>query len=208
MIEGTIREMGQKKREKKNLESHCSSPALSVARRRFLLYRSISIVDGRFRVVSTEGGRKKKREKREKKILESHCSSPMLSIAHEQFLLPTRGEEMRPRMGRRNEVMKDFLHNLLTEYYCPDVVMRQAAMVVKCVLLIYYKNFKGRGYRKQVCNFDLYRPYISVRQVAGGPSATRRFERERTCPLCRVLVKPAGLRSFSDGSTTLFFQLF
>lgn len=35
-----------------------------------------------------------------------------------------------------------------------------------------------------------------------------RFERERTCPLCRVLVKPAGLRSFSDGSTTLFFQLF
>ncbi|RZR76603.1 hypothetical protein BHM03_00001449 [Ensete ventricosum] len=140
----------KKKREKKNLESHCSSPALSVARRRFLLYRSISIVDGRFRVVSTEGGRKKKREKREKKILESHCSSPMLSIAHEQFLLPTRGEEMRPRMGRRNEVMKDFLHNLLTEYYCPDVVMRQAAMVVKCVLLIYYKNFKGRGYRKQV----------------------------------------------------------
>jgi hypothetical protein len=35
-----------------------------------------------------------------------------------------------------------------------------------------------------------------------------RLERERTCPLCRALVKPGDIRSFSDGSTTLFFQLF
>jgi hypothetical protein len=35
-----------------------------------------------------------------------------------------------------------------------------------------------------------------------------RFERERTCPLCRALVKPADIRSFGDGSTSLFFQLF
>ncbi|KAJ9167423.1 hypothetical protein P3X46_022077 [Hevea brasiliensis] len=34
------------------------------------------------------------------------------------------------------------------------------------------------------------------------------FERERTCPLCRALVKPADIRSYSDGSTSLFFQLF
>ncbi|KAJ6913433.1 hypothetical protein NC651_015831 [Populus alba x Populus x berolinensis] len=34
------------------------------------------------------------------------------------------------------------------------------------------------------------------------------FERERTCPLCRALVKPADLRSFSDGSTSLLFQIF
>ncbi|GAV67765.1 zf-RING_2 domain-containing protein [Cephalotus follicularis] len=34
------------------------------------------------------------------------------------------------------------------------------------------------------------------------------FERERTCPLCRAVVKSADLRSFGDGSTTLFFQLF
>lgn len=34
------------------------------------------------------------------------------------------------------------------------------------------------------------------------------FERERTCPLCRAVVKPADLRSFGDGSTSLFFQLF
>lgn len=35
-----------------------------------------------------------------------------------------------------------------------------------------------------------------------------RFERERTCPLCRALVKAADLRSFGDGSTSLFFQIF
>ncbi|OEL15865.1 RING finger and transmembrane domain-containing protein 2, partial [Dichanthelium oligosanthes] len=38
--------------------------------------------------------------------------------------------------------------------------------------------------------------------------AASRFERERTCPLCRALVKPADIRSFGDGSTSLFFQLF
>ncbi|TQD74191.1 hypothetical protein C1H46_040256 [Malus baccata] len=34
------------------------------------------------------------------------------------------------------------------------------------------------------------------------------FERERTCPLCRSVVKPADLRTFGDGSTSLFFQFF
>uniref|UniRef100_A0A7N0VB30 RING-type domain-containing protein n=1 Tax=Kalanchoe fedtschenkoi TaxID=63787 RepID=A0A7N0VB30_KALFE len=34
------------------------------------------------------------------------------------------------------------------------------------------------------------------------------FEREWTCPLCRALVKPADLRSFGDGSTSLSYQIF
>ncbi|XP_076923923.1 uncharacterized protein LOC143586209 [Bidens hawaiensis] len=34
------------------------------------------------------------------------------------------------------------------------------------------------------------------------------FDRERTCPLCRALVKPADIKSYSDGSTSLFFQFF
>ncbi|CAL0315586.1 unnamed protein product [Lupinus luteus] len=34
------------------------------------------------------------------------------------------------------------------------------------------------------------------------------FERERTCPLCRALVRPADLRTYGDGSTSLLFQLF
>ncbi|KAL8149369.1 uncharacterized protein LOC141708706 [Apium graveolens] len=34
------------------------------------------------------------------------------------------------------------------------------------------------------------------------------FERERTCPLCRALVRPADLKSYGDGSTSLFVQLY
>ncbi|KAG9160881.1 hypothetical protein Leryth_008708 [Lithospermum erythrorhizon] len=34
------------------------------------------------------------------------------------------------------------------------------------------------------------------------------FERERTCPLCRALVRPADLKSYGDGSTSLFLQIF
>ncbi|WJX67883.1 RING-type E3 ubiquitin transferase [Trifolium repens] len=33
------------------------------------------------------------------------------------------------------------------------------------------------------------------------------FERERTCPLCRALVKAADLRTFGDGSTSLYMYL-
>jgi hypothetical protein len=35
-----------------------------------------------------------------------------------------------------------------------------------------------------------------------------RFERERTCPLCRAVVRSVGLRSYGDGSTSLLIQLF
>lgn len=34
------------------------------------------------------------------------------------------------------------------------------------------------------------------------------FERERTCPMCRAVAKPAGLASFKDASTSLLPQLF
>ncbi|XP_073113611.1 LOW QUALITY PROTEIN: uncharacterized protein [Elaeis guineensis] len=180
-----------------------------------------------------------------------------------------------------------------------DTMVRQAAMVVKCVLLIYYKNSRGRNYRKQgqmltlveyllllyrallptpvwyrfflnkeygslfsslttglyltfkltsvvekVQSFFVALKALSRKEVHYGSYATTEqvvaagdlcaicqekmhapillrckhifcedcvsewFERERTCPLCRALVKPADLRSFGDGSTSLFFQLF
>ncbi|RWV86325.1 hypothetical protein GW17_00051793, partial [Ensete ventricosum] len=179
-----------------------------------------------------------------------------------------------------------------------DTMVRQAAMVVKCFLLMYYKNSRGHNYRKQGqmltlveyflllyrallptpvwYRFFLNKEYGSLfsslttglyltfkltsvvekvqsffsalkalsRKVHYGSSATTEqviaagdlcaicqekmhapillhckhifcedcvsewFERERTCPLCRALVKPADLRSFGDGSTSLFFQLF
>ncbi|XP_042425445.1 RING finger and transmembrane domain-containing protein 2-like [Zingiber officinale] len=180
-----------------------------------------------------------------------------------------------------------------------DTMVRQAAMVVKCILLIYYKNGRGHNYRKQGqmltvveyflllyrallptpvwYRFFLNKEYgslfssittglyltfkltsviekvqsfltvlraLSRKEVHYGSYATTEqvtaagdlcaicqekmlapillsckhifcedcvsewFERERTCPLCRALVKPSDLRSFSDGSTSLFFQLF
>ncbi|OAY41682.1 RING finger and transmembrane domain-containing protein 2 isoform X2 [Manihot esculenta] len=180
-----------------------------------------------------------------------------------------------------------------------DTLVRQAAMVFKCILLMYYKNSRGRNYRKQGqmltlveylmllyrallptpvwYRFFLNKEYgslfsslmtglyltfkltsvfekvqsffaalkaLSRKEVHYGAYATSEqvnaagdlcaicqekmhapillrckhifcedcvsewFERERTCPLCRALVKPADLRSFGDGSTTLFFQIF
>ncbi|KAB1224680.1 RING finger and transmembrane domain-containing protein 2 [Morella rubra] len=180
-----------------------------------------------------------------------------------------------------------------------DTLVRQAAMISKCILLMYYKNSRGRNYRKQGqmltlveyllllyrallptpvwYRFFLNKEYgslfsslmtglyltfkltsvvekvqsffaalkaLSRKEVHYGAYATSEqvnaagdmcaicqekmhapillrckhifcedcvsewFERERTCPLCRALVKPADLRSFGDGSTSLFFQLF
>ncbi|XP_048139108.1 RING finger and transmembrane domain-containing protein 2 isoform X2 [Rhodamnia argentea] len=180
-----------------------------------------------------------------------------------------------------------------------DTLARQAAMVIKCLLLIYFKNSRGRNYRKQGqmltlveyllllyrallptpvwYRFFLNKEYgslfsslmtglyltfkltsvvekvqffftalkaLSRKDIQYGAYATAEqvnaagdlcaicqekmhapillrckhifcedcvsewFERERTCPLCRALVKPADLRSFGDGSTSLFFQIF
>ncbi|KAK3017747.1 hypothetical protein RJ639_005063 [Escallonia herrerae] len=180
-----------------------------------------------------------------------------------------------------------------------DTLVRQAAMVLKCFLLMYYKNSRGRDYRKQgqmltvieyllllyrallpapvwyrfflnkeygslfsslmtglyltfkltsvvekVQSFFAVLKALSRKEIHYGAYATSEqvsaagdlcaicqekmhapillrckhlfcedcvsewFERERTCPLCRALVKPAELRSFGDGSTSLFFQLF
>ncbi|KAL0709332.1 hypothetical protein Bca4012_016310 [Brassica carinata] len=180
-----------------------------------------------------------------------------------------------------------------------DTLVRQASMIFKCFLLIYYKNSRGRNYRKQGqlltlveylmllyrsllptpvwYRFFLNKDYgslfsslmtglyltfkltsvvekvqsfftalksLSRKEVHYGSYATTEqvnaagdlcaicqekmhtpvllrckhmfcedcvsewFERERTCPLCRALVKPADLKSFGDGSTSLFFQIF
>ncbi|XP_039001799.1 RING finger and transmembrane domain-containing protein 2-like isoform X3 [Hibiscus syriacus] len=180
-----------------------------------------------------------------------------------------------------------------------DTLVRQEAMILKCFLLMYYKNCRGRNYRKQGqmltlveymmilyrallptpvwYRFFLNKDYGSLfsslmtglyltfkltsvvekvqsflaalkalyrKEVHYGAYATSEqvnasgdlcaicqekmhapillrckhifcedcvsewFERERTCPLCRALVKPADLRSYGDGSTSLFFQIF
>ncbi|KAK6145721.1 hypothetical protein DH2020_022541 [Rehmannia glutinosa] len=180
-----------------------------------------------------------------------------------------------------------------------DTMVRQSAMILKLVLLMYYKNGRGHNFRRQgqmltIIEYTLllyrallptpvwYRFFLnkeygslfsslttglyltfkltsivekvqsfvaslkalSRREVHYGSYATSEqvnaagdlcaicqekmhapillpckhifcedcvsewFERERTCPLCRALVRPADLRSYGDGSTNLFFQLF
>ncbi|KAK4773089.1 hypothetical protein SAY87_028108 [Trapa incisa] len=179
-----------------------------------------------------------------------------------------------------------------------DTMVRQAAMILKCFLLMYYGNGRGRNYLKQgqmltlveylvllyrallptpvwyrffmndeygsvfsslmtmlylsfkitsvvekvqyfytalrtLAHKEVHYAYATAEQVnaAGDLCAicqekmhspillgckhifcedcvSEWLERERTCPLCRAVVKPAGLRSFSDGSTSLFFQFF
>ncbi|KAE8039445.1 hypothetical protein FH972_011856 [Carpinus fangiana] len=180
-----------------------------------------------------------------------------------------------------------------------DIMVRHTAMAFKCILLIHYKNGRGRDYRKQGqmltlaeyilllyrallpipvwYKFFLNKDYgslfsslttglyltfkltslvekvqslfaalraLSHKEVHYGSHATSEqvnaagdlcaicqekmhapillrckhifcedcvsewFERERTCPLCRALVKPADIKSYGDGSTSLFLQLF
>ncbi|CAI9772147.1 unnamed protein product [Fraxinus pennsylvanica] len=180
-----------------------------------------------------------------------------------------------------------------------DTMVRQVAMILKLVLLIYYKNCRGHNFRRQGqmltlveytlllyrallptpvwYRFFLNKDYgslfsslttglyltfkltsivekvqsffaslkaLSRKEIHYGSHATSEqvtaagdlcaicqekmhvpillrckhifcedcvsewFERERTCPLCRALVRPADLRSYGDGSTSLFYQLF
>ena len=180
-----------------------------------------------------------------------------------------------------------------------DILVRQAAMAFKCLLLLYYKNGRGHNFHRQAQMLTLveytlllYRAFLpspvwyrfffnkdfgnlfsslitglyltykltssvekmtcficalkalSKNEVPYGVYATTEqvnaagdlcaicqekmqspillccnhmfceecvsewFEREWTCPLCRTLVKHSDLRTFGDGSTSLFFQLF
>nr|GLL21012.1 RING finger and transmembrane domain-containing protein 2-like [Ipomoea trifida] len=60
-----------------------------------------------------------------------------------------------------------------------------------------------------ICQEKMHAPILlSCKHIFCEDCVSEWFERERTCPLCRALVRPADLRSFGDGSTSLFFQLF
>ncbi|GFP89390.1 ring finger and transmembrane domain-containing protein 2 [Phtheirospermum japonicum] len=146
-----------------------------------------------------------------------------------------------------------------------DIMARQTAMLLKFLLLMYYKNGKGHNFRRQgqmltlveytlllyrallptpVQSFFSAMKALTRKEVHYGSNATPEqvnaagdlcaicqekmqapillrckhifcedcvsewFERERTCPLCRALVRAADLKSYGDGSTGLYFQLF
>ncbi|CAA2995343.1 RING finger and transmembrane domain-containing 2-like isoform X1 [Olea europaea subsp. europaea] len=60
-----------------------------------------------------------------------------------------------------------------------------------------------------ICQENMHAPILlCCKHIFCEDCVSEWFERERTCPLCRALVKPVDLRSFGDGSTSLFFQLF
>lgn len=60
-----------------------------------------------------------------------------------------------------------------------------------------------------ICQEKMHAPILlSCKHIFCEDCASEWFERERTCPLCRAVVKPAELRSFGDGSTSLLYQMF
>ncbi|XP_022853277.1 uncharacterized protein LOC111374773 isoform X2 [Olea europaea var. sylvestris] len=60
-----------------------------------------------------------------------------------------------------------------------------------------------------ICQENMHAPILlCCKHIFCEDCVSEWFERERTCPLCRALVKPVDLRSFGDKSTSLFFQLF
>lgn len=180
-----------------------------------------------------------------------------------------------------------------------DALVRQVAMVFKCMLLLFYKNSRGHNYRKQgqmltlveyflllyrallptpvwyrfflnreygsffsslvtglyltfklatvlrkvqlfftalrtlsrkemyygsyatseqvnavgdlcaICQEKMHAPiFLRCKHIFCEDCVSEWFDRERTCPLCRALVKSADIKSYSDGSTSLLFQLF
>ncbi|XP_041992814.1 RING finger and transmembrane domain-containing protein 2-like [Salvia splendens] len=60
-----------------------------------------------------------------------------------------------------------------------------------------------------ICQEKMHAPiFLRCKHIFCEDCVSEWFERERTCPLCRALVRPADLQSYGDGSTNLFFQLF
>lgn len=60
-----------------------------------------------------------------------------------------------------------------------------------------------------ICQEKMHAPILlSCKHIFCEDCVCEWFDRERTCPLCRAVVKPAELRSFGDGSTSLFYQVF
>lgn len=60
-----------------------------------------------------------------------------------------------------------------------------------------------------ICQEKMHAPVqLCCKHVFCEDCVSEWFERERTCPLCRALVRAADMWSYGDGSTSLFFQLY
>lgn len=65
--------------------------------------------------------------------------------------------------------------------------------------------------RYQACHVDapsahaLLHKGVHVHLMRG---AGARLTRERTCPMCRAVIRPPGVHAFDDGATSLYPQIF
>ncbi|WVZ19353.1 hypothetical protein V8G54_006675 [Vigna mungo] len=67
----------------------------------------------------------------------------------------------------------------------------------------HFKTVSAAGDMCAICQEKMQAPILlSCKHMFCEECVSEWFERERTCPLCRALVKPADLRTFGDGSTT------
>ncbi|XP_021277747.1 RING finger and transmembrane domain-containing protein 2-like [Herrania umbratica] len=71
------------------------------------------------------------------------------------------------------------------------------------------EQVKAAGDLCTICQEKMHAPILlRCKHIFCEDCVSEWFERERTCPLCRTLIKPASIRSYADGSTNLVFQLF
>ncbi|EOY34728.1 hypothetical protein QUC31_018284 [Theobroma cacao] len=71
------------------------------------------------------------------------------------------------------------------------------------------EQVKAAGDLCTICQEKMHAPILlRCKHIFCEDCVSEWFERERTCPLCRTLIKPDGIRSYADGSTNLVFQLF
>ncbi|KAJ7295628.1 hypothetical protein O6H91_Y174800 [Diphasiastrum complanatum] len=76
-------------------------------------------------------------------------------------------------------------------------------------LILYCLQVVTAGDLCAICQEKMHTPIaLRCKHLFCEDCVSEWFERERTCPLCRAVVKSADLRSFGDGSTCLFVQIF
>ncbi|KAJ9547623.1 hypothetical protein OSB04_020166 [Centaurea solstitialis] len=94
-------------------------------------------------------------------------------------------------------------------HYGAYATLEQACSISYIFLSCAFVLVNAAGDLCAICQEKMHSPVVlRCKHVFCEECVSEWFERERTCPLCRAMVRAADLRSFGDGSTTLYFQLF
>ncbi|KAF8364672.1 hypothetical protein HHK36_033352 [Tetracentron sinense] len=114
-------------------------------------------------------------------------------------LFGTRGSRSKGKLSQHIRSTCPIFYELNPSLFCGSNSGKRIKGVVHRDLIPQLNEEEGGGVQPS--------SKVDDRDLTKTPTRPK-FERERTCPLCRALVKAADLRSFGDGSTSLFFQLF